>query len=181
MDSETLSGTMSLPRGNKKPNSTATDLAVFALVLGFVAYSTHYFYFQTVSPPAPPEFGPPPSRPAPKPGAAPASAPNPATAGQHANFAAHVHGIGASEHKNRRFFRLLQIQWQLCDKGKMAVGEWQARNMKTGEEIIIFVNEKERSFATSFFTIEEGANPIQLSRKLGNAPAKLVSIEVRKD
>lgn len=153
---------MSLPREQKKSQIPWLDLGLFAGVLAFLGYSLHAF------------FG------ARTPARAPASAIEPAAPLPPSERATPSPAIqGSTEilrvpclHEGSRVFttsaRLLQIHSVLCSgDDKSAAAQWRATNESSGEEILVFVNHKEKNLSTSYFSLKEGRNDLVFVEERG--------------
>lgn len=163
---------MSLYRDQKKPQSAWQDLAIFVGVLAFLAYSIHAFQGmrRTALASAPPKE----SISQPTPIRQPASEAEP--------------GAGSTEILNMPCFqpvmkfaskaRLVQIQANLCSPVRSGAN-WQASNITSGDEILVFVNEKEKLLSTSYFNLRPGLNEISFrenGKRIPSAAAAKIEI-----
>jgi hypothetical protein len=157
---------MSLPREHKKAQPPWLDLAVFAGVLAFLAYSIQSFLGARAPSAAPT----PPPTPlasgdalAPVPERAPASASAP---GVGSTEILRVNCLHAASHGFSSTARLMQIHSPFCD-GEEKSAAWHAVNRTSGEEILVFVNAREKSLSTSYFNLREGTNELEFTEELG--------------
>ena len=166
---------MSLHREHKKSQLPWLDLAVFAGVLAFLGYSLHAFLGARVAvrsalpkaDTAEAALSPLSRRPASQ--AAPSS--------------------GSTEvlrlpclHDGPRVFssnaRLMQIHSPLCADDGQAPAPWHASNESSGEEILVFVNRKEKSLSTSYFNLKEGLNDLIFVQDLGKGRKRQEKLQV---
>ena len=168
---------MSLYREHKKPQSAWQDLAVFAGVLSFLGYSVFAFFGIRHAPPAkdipPPEVE------------APAS---PSASRQLASQT--TPGVGSTEVLRAPCLqtpsplsfnsqaRLLQIHAPICPTGKSHALSWRASNESSGEEILVFVNEKEKSLSTSYFSLKEGVNQIVFIEEFSPGQSRVDKVQI---
>jgi hypothetical protein len=64
------------------------------------------------------------------------------------------------------------------------MASWKGTNATTGEEILVFVNPKEKTLATSYFTLKEGLNELVFEQDEGNGrirKAKVLVTELAED
>jgi len=171
---------MSLPLKQKKSQSPWLDLAIFTCVLVFLGYSVHVALLsfarhgnekQTLpSAPATLSASPPLKR-------APAATEIAAKLGA----ATEVLRIPCLHQAARKFTseaNLLQIHAPACDEDILSANGWKAANESSGEEIMIFVNSKEKTLSTSYFRLKEGVNRLVFTHELGSGAAKVQKLEV---
>jgi hypothetical protein len=158
---------MSLPREQKKAQPPWLDLAVFTAVLGFLAYSLRVF-FGGHAPPPPAELpkSEPSAQAAAKPERAPASqVPQSSSAGS--TEVIRLPCLREGVHDLSSTARLVQIHSPLCGDGKSPDGDWHATNESSGEEILVFVNRRDKTLSTSYFNLKEGRNELVFVEDLG--------------
>lgn len=167
---------MSLPREQEKSQPAWPDLAVFAGVLAFMAYSVQAF----LAPRAAPRRQVPRAAlvelQSPVPSRAPASLGAPRAG---STEVLRLPCLRTSDVKVSRGTHLLRIQASLCDErageavGGKAGGEgrssdaWKAVNQSSGEEILVFVSSRDRSLSTSYFTPSAGRSEVLFVQSLG--------------
>ncbi|MGZ3658304.1 MAG: hypothetical protein ACXVB9_04205 [Bdellovibrionota bacterium] len=168
---------MSLQREHKKSQPPLLDLAVFAGVLAFVAYSLHSFFSNRETP-----------RPAPPPkleiaeNIAPPAVRNPASqAPTSASASTEVLHLPCLQSGPRAFTssaRLMQIHSPLCAEDSIPGTQWHASNNSSGEEILVFVNSKEKILSTSYFNLKEGLNDLVFVQDLGKGRSRREKIQI---
>ncbi len=167
---------MSLPPEHKKPQSAWQDLAIFAAVLGFLGYSVYAFLGFTRAPA--------------KPSLPPAELAAQDSGAERRPASTSAPGAGSTEILRAPCLpsptplsfqsqaRLLQIHASLCPTGKGPSPNWKAANESSGEEILVFVNGKEKSLSTSYFSLKEGHNQIVFTEDLGAGKSRVEKISV---
>ena len=159
---------MSLHRDQKKSQIPWLDLGIFALVLAFLGYSTHTFLQSRARPPAvsPPPIAPPMDAP-------PASARSPASQKSEPGGSTEVVKVPCLGLENKELqsgARLIEIQSPLCGTlSRLPKEGWTAVNESSGEEILVFVNPKEKTLSTSYFTLKDGSNLLLFAQEIGRA------------
>lgn len=171
---------MSLPPNQKKSQPAWLDIAVFAGVLGFLCLSVQVFLTTRA---ALSKNGsrvtatiPPPEAPARR---APASQ----TQALKGGGSTEVLRLPCLQQAGRAFTsdaRLLQIHAPACNEDLKQVSTWKGSNETSGEEILVFVNAKEKTLSTSYFSLKDGVNRIVFLHDAGKGPAKVQTIEVSK-
>lgn len=157
---------MTLPTNPKKAQKPWLDVAIFALVVGFLGFSVQMLLGFArrgevkVSTAAVKETLPLDGASARKP-ASPSVSP------------AVVRDIGVStavlrlpclgQAKGGKLSsdaRQLQIHAPACDNDLKQPRAWKGLNESSGEEILVFVNPKEKTFSTSYFALQAGVNKL---------------------
>ncbi len=59
----------------------------------------------------------------------------------------------------------MQIHAAYCGTESKNLASLHARNETSGEEILVFVNQKEKTLSTNYFNLKEGANSILFLRE----------------
>lgn len=179
MDSETLLGNMSLPREQKKSQMPWHDLALFVGALAFLGYSLRAFLGGATHsgvPAPPPSLEPATVAAAPKPDRVPASQATP-SGGSTAVLelpCLRDNGAGLASHA-----RLVQIHSPFCgDDVRHGDAAWHAANQTSGEEILVFVNRKEKTIATSYFSLKDGRNELLFTQDMGAGKTRSVKVVV---
>lgn len=175
---------MSLPRPKKNTQLAWADLAIFASVIAFLAYSAHAFFFNSTRAPlrqdpavetkAEPAAEPAPSR-------SPASQ---APVTGKATTSTEVLRLNCLHSTVRSFAssaRLMQIHAPFCLDDARQKGDWRAKNETSGEEILVFVNKKEKTFSTSYFSLKGGTNKIVFVQEVGKGQTREEKFDVRSD
>ncbi|HEY8279065.1 MAG TPA: hypothetical protein VIH99_05550 [Bdellovibrionota bacterium] len=169
---------MRIPRIFKKSQSTWFDLAIFAGVLAFLAYSLNSFLAvralrraATVKPTDNLDTPDNPSR-------APASQ---STSSLGSTEVIRLPCFQGGLNKLSSQARLVQIHAPLCPTEDMKqVPSWHASNESSGEEILVFVNRKEKILSTSYFNLQEGANNIVFVQDLGKGRSRVEKLLVER-
>lgn len=82
--------------------------------------------------------------------------------------------------------RLVQLHAPACDEDLKSPSTWTGTNESSGEEIVVFVNPKEKTLSTSYFSLQEGVNRLVFTQegakglKHLKAGRRVESLEVRK-
>lgn len=63
--------------------------------------------------------------------------------------------------------RQLQLHAEACAEDLKFPAAWKGINESSGEEIIVFVNTKEKTFSTSYFSLHEGVNKLVFTHDTG--------------
>lgn len=74
--------------------------------------------------------------------------------------------------------RLVQIHAPACGDDAEQAAAWKAANETSGEEILVFVNAKDKTFATSYFSLKEGVNKLVFTHQKRKGEAKIVKLEI---
>jgi hypothetical protein len=179
MHSETLVGNMSLPREQRKSQPPWLDLGIFAAALAFLAYSLHAFLAPGTRAASPPEPPPSAAEEARAPGPAARSPASEAGHGPPSTEVLQVPCLGGAPRSFTSHARLLRIHGPLCgDAAKLGPAQWRASNESLGEEILVFVNRKDKSLATSYFNLKEGPNELVFVQDGGKGRSRTVRLEV---
>jgi hypothetical protein len=175
-NSEKLLGTMSLPRQQKKSQLPWHDLALFAGVLAFLGVSLQSFVAPRT---APAKLAPPlpmNTAQAPSPDRSPASPFSPpAAASTEVLRLPCLHDIAQKLSSDAR---LVQVHAPLCAGDAAEGGSWRATNEASGEEILIFVNAKEKLFSTSYFSLKDGINRLVFTEDRGQGGIRREQVEI---
>ena len=75
---------------------------------------------------------------------------------------------------------MMQIHSPFCEGDLKLGAQWRARNETSGEEILVFVNQKERTFSTNYFSLQEGSNRIVFERSAGKRGASTEKIQINR-
>lgn len=175
MNSETLVGTMSLPREQKKSQPPLADLAIFGGVIAFLGVSLHFFFAGREAPKAMP-LAKPLETPATE--RAPASqSPAPTTL---STQVLRLPCLANGPQVVSSSARLIQIHSPLCSANAQASATWRASNATSGEEILVFVNHKEKSLSTSYFNLKEGRNELVFVQDLGQGRTARQMVQINR-
>ncbi len=74
----------------------------------------------------------------------------------------------------------IQIHAAACDEDIKQPNAWKGVNESSGEEILVFVNPKEKVLSTSYFTLQAGVNRLVFTHKLGKSGSRTELIEISK-
>lgn len=172
---------MSLTPNHRKSQSPWVDLGIFAAVLAFLAYSAQATLGFAIRPATKQTISPiTATQPVAEPPRMPASAAGPSPAYRNKG-ATEVLRLPCLHHADRTFgseARLLQIHAPACEDDLLHTASWKARNESSGEEIIVFVNTKEKTFSTSYFSLKEGVNKLVFTHDLRKGQAKTQRFEI---
>lgn len=168
---------MSLTPEHKKPQLPWQDVAIFAAVLCFLGYSVYAFLsFQRAQAKRASTAAEVADLQSPANDRRPAS-----QSAQSAGSTGILHApclISSNPLSFESQARLLQIHAPLCAAGKEISAKWRAANETSGEEIIVFVNGKEKSLSTSYFSLKDGSNQIVFTEELGAGKSRAAKIQV---
>lgn len=155
---------MSLPTIPKKAQKPWLDIGIFALVFAFVGFSVHMLLgfvrraevkasTAAVRETLPLDTKSGARRPAsPSPTAVPIGA---------ATEVLRLPCLGQAKlGKLSSEARQLQIHAPACAEDLKKPRSWTGMNETSGEEILVFVNEKEKTFSTSYFSLQAGVNKL---------------------
>jgi hypothetical protein len=174
MDSETLLGNMSLPREHKKAQLPWYDLAIFALVVAFLGYSARALLNGRETPHSTVARLEP-AQPLPLPERTPASQ---AAPGSTEVLRAPCLFAQTPPESFSSTARLLQLASPLCGDEAKGAAVWHGSNETTGEEIIVFVNSKQKTFATSYFSLRTGRNDLVFTQELAHGRKRVAKVQV---
>ncbi len=173
---------MSLPPKQKKSQPAWLDVGVFAFVLGFLCFSVQTLLGSNVKPPVTKSVAEVAATvPAPETQKRRPASPSPAVK---AGGSTEVLKLPCLTQATRSFSteaRMLQIHAPACGEDLKRLDTWKGSNESSGEEILVFVNSKEKTLSTSYFALRDGVNKIVFTHELGKGPAKIQTIEVSKD
>ena len=167
---------MSLQREHKKSQPPLLDLAVFAGVLAFVAYSLYSFFGNRETP----RLAPPPKLEAAEIDAPPAVRKPASQVPINSAASTEVLHLPCLQNGPRSFTssaRLMQIHSPLCE-GDASGAPWRASNDSSGEEILVFVNTKEKILSTSYFNLKEGLNDLVFVQDLGKGRTRREKLQI---
>ena len=174
---------MSLPTNPKKAQKPWLDIAIFAAVFAFVGFSVYMLLAfvrrgevkvttAALKEPLPLDTNGGSRRPAsPSPTAVPAGT---------ATEVLRLPCLGQAKlGKISSEARQLQIHAPACAADLKQPRSWTGKNESSGEEILVFVNEKEKTFSTSYFSLQAGVNKLVFTHDTKGAK-RTETLEVEK-
>lgn len=165
---------MSLTPKQKKSQSPWVDLGIFAAALAFLGYSVHFTasFAARKNIPAAKVVSEKPNR-------IPASQSHtPAYRNKGATEVLQLPCLSQAAPSLSSEARLMQIHAPACGDDLKQTSTWKASNETSGEEIIVFVNAKEKTFATSYFGLRHGVNKLVFRHAPGDGPAKEQRLQI---
>jgi|GEM_PF-5138416 len=172
---------MSLPPKQKKSQPAWLDIAVFAGVLGFLCLSVQIFLTTRAAlsrnPSAATSATPPPEVPTRR---APASQ-SPVSKSSGSTEVLRLPCLHQAARTFSSEARLLQIHAPACNEDLKQASAWKGSNESSGEQILVFVNAKEKTLSTSYFALKDGVNRIVFRHESGKGRARVQTLEVRKN
>jgi hypothetical protein len=166
---------MSIERIRNKLPSLAKDLAVFAGILAFCAYSMHMLSknpgnTQSEIVPAGLEAD-----------RQPSSSTSPSKEAEEKGTATlHLPCLRGTKGGQSSPARLVQLRAGPCLEFRTPHQSWTARNERTGEELQVFVNEAEGTLSTNYFLLKQGRNHLTFAKQGSSGATRTEALEINR-